>query len=126
MTYWYGAEMDSHFDVQCGAAEFSPGMKIRISGKLGNKQLSHIVVVTAFERARLLEWQFQDAYGVRGRERWELEPLPGGRTSLRFTNEYEFPGRFARAVSRLLTRHSIARRNRDYLARLARLIERRD
>ena len=44
---------------------------------------------------------------------------------IRFTNEYEIPGRFGRVLDWLLTRHALARRNRDYLDRLARLAERR-
>ena len=33
--------------------------------------------VTAFEYARLLEWRFEDAHGVRGRERWTLDRVAG-------------------------------------------------
>jgi hypothetical protein len=65
---------------------------------------------------------------VRGKERWELEPVANGaaaQTIIHFTNEYEVPGRIGRALDWLLTRHALARRNRDYLDRLARLAERR-
>jgi len=44
---------------------------------------------------------------------------------IRFTNECEIPGRFGRVLDWLLTRHALARRNRDYLDRLALLPERR-
>ncbi len=131
MPYWYGAEMDSCFEVQDGAADFRVGLKVRISGRLGRKTVSHTAVITAMQTARLLEWRFQDAYGVRGRERWELERVPGDAnsattvTSVRFINEYTLPGRIGRFVDWLLTRRAIARRNREYLERLARLIERR-
>jgi uncharacterized protein YndB with AHSA1/START domain len=132
MPYWYGAEMDSCFEVQDGAADFRVGLKVRISGQLGRKTVSHTAVVTAVEFPRLLEWRFQDSYGVRGRERWELERQPrdsgstGGGTMVRFINEYAMPGRVGRFVDRLLTRRAITRRNREYLERLARLVERRD
>jgi hypothetical protein len=128
MPYWYGAEMNSCFEVQNGAPDFSVGLKVRISGRLANKDFTHTAVVTAFSYPRLLEWRFQDAYGVRGLERWELDPVPGGaagETLLRFTNQYESPGRFGPALDWLLTRHALARRNREYLGRLARLAERR-
>ena len=85
-------------------------------------------MVTAFDRGRFFEWQFEDSYGVRGKERWELEPVENGggaQTIIRFTNEYEVPGRIGRALDWLFTRHALARRNRDYLERLARLAERR-
>jgi hypothetical protein len=54
-----------------------------------------------------------------------LENSSGTRTVIRFTNECEIPGRIGRAIDWLLTRHALARRNRDYLNRLARLAERR-
>jgi hypothetical protein len=50
---------------------------------------------------------------------------PGARTMIRFINEYAIPGRMGRVIDWLLTRHALARRNRDYLDRLARLAERR-
>jgi hypothetical protein len=87
-------------------------------------------VVTAFEPARLLEWRFQDAYGVRGLERWELEGLPGGvpdstsdRTLVRFVSQYELPGRLGRLLDWLVTRRAVARRSREHLRRLAGLVE---
>jgi len=128
MPYWYGAEMHSCFEVQDGAADFSVGLKVRISGTVGRRQVSHTAVVTAYQYQRLLEWRFHDAYGVRGRERWEFEAREapaGSQTLVRFVDEYEMPGFIGRVVDRLITRHAIARRNREYLDRLARLAERR-
>jgi hypothetical protein len=128
MSRWYGPEMRSSFEVHCGESEFRAGSKVRISGTLAKHTFSHTAVVTAFDRGRLFEWQFEDDYGVRGKERWEmkrLEDSSGARTMIRFTNEYEIPGRIGRAIDWLLTRHALARRNRDYLDRLARLAERR-
>lgn len=127
MPYWYGAEMQCCFEVQDGAADFSVGLKVRISGTVGRRQVSHTAVVTAYQYQRLLEWRFQDAYGVRGRERWELERSEGAAgwpTLVRFSDEYTIPGVVGRVADWLLTRHAIARRNRDYLDRLARLAER--
>jgi hypothetical protein len=128
MPYWYGAEMQSCFEVQNGAADFSLGLKVRISGHLARRTVSHTAVVTGFEYPLLLEWRFTDGYGVRGMERWELERVDapaGSATLLRFLNCYELPGRLGPLTDWLLTRHALARRNRDYIARLARLAERR-
>ena len=80
------------------------------------------------ENRKTFEWRFEDGYGVHGSERWELERLPnstGPKTMIRFTDEYKIPGRFGRLIDWLLTRHALARRNRDYLDWLARLAERR-
>ena len=128
MPHWYGPEMRSSFETQGCASEFRAGSKVRISGTLAKRTFSHTAVVTAFEKGRLFEWRFEDAFGVRGSERWEAERLEnssGARTMIRFTNEYEIPGRIGRAIDWLLTRHALARRNRDYLDTLARLAERR-
>jgi uncharacterized protein YndB with AHSA1/START domain len=128
MPYWYGPEMQSSFETQGCGSEFRAGSKVRISGKLANRMFLHTAVVTAFERPRLFEWRFEDDYGVRGSERWEIERVAdsaGPGTRIRFTNEYEIPGRFGRMIDWLLTRHALACRNRDYLDRLARLAERR-
>jgi len=128
MPYWYGPEMRASFETQGCGSEFRAGSTVRISATMANKTFSHSAVVTAFDRGRIFEWQFEDSYGVRGKERWELEPVENGagaQTIIRFTNEYEVPGRIGRALDWLFTRHALARRNRDYLERLARLAERR-
>jgi len=128
MPYWYGAEMDSSFEVQGCAAEFAVGSKVRISGRVGRKMISHTALVTAYEYARLLEWRFQDPYGVCGKERWELDRVAGPEgagTIVRFTSDYALPGRLGRIVDWLVTRHSVARRSREHLQRLARLAEHR-
>jgi uncharacterized membrane protein len=104
------------------------GQKVRISGTIGRRQVSHTAVVTGYEYQRLLEWRFHDGYGVRGRERWEIEAREeGGRTGtlVRFVDEYEMPGFASRIIDWVMTRRAIARRNREYLERLARLAERR-
>lgn len=128
MPYWYGPEMQSSFRTQDCGSDFRPGARVYISGKMANRTFSHTATVTGFERPRLFEWQFEDEYGVRGTERWEIERMAnsaGVRTVVRFTNEYEIPGRIGRIFDWLLTRHGLARRNREYLDRLARLAERR-
>ena len=128
MPHWYGPEMRSSFETQGCGAEFRAGSKVRVSGMLAQRSFSHTAVVTAFERPGLFEWRFEDEFGVRGRERWEMESLENSskaRTMIRFINEYEVPGRIGRMVDWLLTRHAVARRSRDYLDRLARLAERR-
>ena len=131
MPYWYGPEMESCFEVQDGAAEFALGLKVRISGSIGGRSMSHTAVVTEFAPARLLEWRFQDAYGVRGVERWELEGVWVGSVALpdhtlvRFMGHYELPGRLGRLLDWLLTRRAVARRSGEYLQRLAGLVEQR-
>jgi len=130
MPYWYGAEMDSEFQVLGCAAEFAVGSKVSISGRVGSKIVSHTAFVTAFEYARLLEWRFEDVHGVRGRERWQLDrvagPGPAGAgTVVKFTTDYVLPGAVGRIVDWLITRHAVARRSREYLQRLARLAEHR-
>lgn len=123
MPYWYGAEMNACFEAQGGAAEFQTGQKVRITGRLGKREVTQTVVITSYEWGRALEWRFQDPYGVRGLQRWEVEPAGDG-TRVRMCDEYELPGRFGRLVDWLLTRHSVARRDREWLARLKRLAER--
>ena len=128
MPHWYGPEMRSSFETQGCGSDFRTGSKVCISGRMANRVFSHTAIVTAFERPRLFEWRFEDGYGVQGTERWELERLSksaGAKTMIRFTDEYKIPGRFGRMIDWLLTRHALARRNRDYLDRLARLAERR-
>lgn len=122
MGAWYGRELDLQFEVQGGAIEFRNGLKVRLNGRIGKRTVSHTAVVTEFERGRVLEWQFQDAYGVRGLQRWEIEESANG-TRLRMRDRYEMPGRFGKFMDWLLTRHAVARRNRRELQRLKRLVE---
>src|ERR1700674_187973 len=116
MPYWYGAEMEACFEVQGGAAEFAVAQKVRVAGRLGRREVGHTAVVTELQYPRVLEWRFQDLYGVKGRERWELErqdEASAPRTSVRMLSEYTFPGVFGKAMDWLVTRHAVARRNRD-------------
>lgn len=122
MGAWYGREMDLQFEVQGGAIEFRNGLKVRLTGRLGKRSVSHTAVVTEFERGRVLEWQFQDAYGVRGMQRWEIEATAAG-CQVRMRDRYEMPGRFPKFLDWLLTRHAVARRDRAELDRLRRLVE---
>jgi uncharacterized membrane protein len=124
MPYWYGAEMKAEFEVSGGAADFAVSQKIRISGKLGKREVAHTAVVTRYEWNRALEWRFEDSYGVRGLERWELTPTASG-TRVTMLSDYQMPDIFARAADWLLTRHAVARRNREYLARLKKYAERK-
>ncbi|HEV2182271.1 MAG TPA: SRPBCC family protein [Candidatus Acidoferrales bacterium] len=122
MGAWYGHELDLQFEVQSGAIEFRNGLKVKLTGRIGKREVSHTAVVTEFERGRVLEWQFQDAYGVRGLQRWEIEGSANG-TRLRMRDRYEMSGRFGKFMDWLLTRHAVARRDRNELARLKRLVE---
>src|ERR1700687_866530 len=75
MPYWYGADMQASFEVQDGASDFAVTQKVHITGNLGKRGVAHTAVVPALERPRLFEWRFSDRSGVKGLERWELEPL---------------------------------------------------
>jgi uncharacterized membrane protein len=126
MPYWYGAEMEARFEVPSGASEFAVAQKVRVAGRLGRREVGHTAVVMALQYARVFEWRFEDRYGVKGRERWELQRMDAAsapRTVVRMLSEYKFPGVFGKAMDWLLTRHAVARRNRDYLLRLKRLAE---
>ena len=123
MPLWYGVEMDACFEVQGGAVDFAAGQKVRITGHLGSHQLTLTVVVTAYDWGRLLEWRFQDSYGVRGLQRWELVPSASGNGSrLTMRDSYEMPSAFGRFFDRIFTRRAVALRDRESLARLQRLV----
>ena len=129
ISYWYGAEMEVCLEVQGGASDFAVAQKVRVTGHLGRREVSHTAVVTAFQQSRLFEWQFEDRYGVKGLERWELEPVntpPSAvapKTDVRMRSDYVLPGLLGKAMDWLVTRHAVARRNQDYLRRLKRLAE---
>jgi len=125
MAYWYGAEMDAEIRaIGCGS-DFMLSQIVQIAGKIRDREVAHTAIVTKFEWGKLLEWRFKDSYGVSGIERWELSPsAAGNKTRVTMTSEYEMPGALARAVDWLITRRGIARRNREYLARLKKLAER--
>jgi len=129
MPYWYGAEMQASFEVQDGAADFAVAQKVQVTGNLGKREVSHTAVVTALQQARLFEWRFKDRYGVAGLERWELErvgatsPDRAQKTIVRMRSDYAMPGAVGKAMDWLVTRHAVARRNQNYLARLKRYAE---
>jgi hypothetical protein len=124
MPLWYGVEMESHFEVQGGASDFSAGQKVRITGVLRNWDVTLTAVITGYVWERSLEWQFQDSYGVRGLQRWELEPIPGG-TRLTMRDSYRMPELFGRILDAVFTRFAVSQRDRTWLDRLQRLAERR-
>jgi len=123
MPYWFGSEMRAEFEVQGGAADFAVGQKVRVAGRMGGQDVALTAVVTAFQPARLLEWRFTDAYGVRGLQRWELSAAPNG-THVAMRDEYEMQGALGRLLDRIFTRHAVARRDRAWLAKLKQLAER--
>jgi uncharacterized membrane protein len=127
MPYWYGADMQACFTVQDGASDFAVAQKVQITGNLGKREVSHTAVVTALENARVFEWRFSDRFGVKGLERWELEraavPSRPPKTVVRMRSDYTMPGLLGKAMDWLMTRHAVARRNQDYLARLKRYAE---
>lgn len=115
--------MDTHFEVQGGASDFAVAQKIRITGRLQRYDMALTVVVTAFEWERLLEWQFQDSYGIRGMQRWELAGSAGA-TRVTMRDKYEMPGAFGRIFDRLVTRRAVRMRDQSWLHRLKHLSER--
>jgi uncharacterized membrane protein len=129
MPYWYGADMETCFEIQDGASDFAVAQKVRVTGHLGKREVSHTAVVTAMQQARLFEWRFEDRYGVKGKERWELERVTPAssadapKTLVRMRSEYTMPGVLGKAMDWLVTRHAVARRNQDYLARLKQFAE---
>lgn len=123
MAHWYGVEMNSHFEVQGGASEFQAGQKVRITGNVSGREVSLTVVIVEYDWLRTLEWRFQDSYGVRGMQRWEIARCETG-ARLTMRDCYDMPGRWGRVVDWMLTRYAVGRRNRDALARLQRLVER--
>ena len=124
MPLWYGTEMNSHFEVQGGAPDFAVGQKVQITGKLGKREVSLTVVITAYRWEELLEWQFQDSYAVRGLQRWELESSLSG-TRLHMRDSYQMPGLSGRLIDAAFTRFAVGQRDRAWLDRLQRLAERR-
>jgi len=129
MPYWYGADMQACFEMQDGASDFAVAQKVHITGNLGKREVSHTAVVTALQQARLFEWRFRDRYGVIGLERWELERLDASspqrppKTVVRMRSDYALPGLLGKMMDWLMTRHAVARRNQNYLARLKRYAE---
>ena len=123
MPLWYGTEMDAHFEVQGGASDFAVGQKVRITGKLRSYDVALTVVITAYEWEHHLEWQFQDSYGVRGMQRWDLQPLAGA-TKVIMRDEYVMPSTFGKIFDRLVTRRAVELRDRAWLDRLKRFAER--
>ena len=124
MPFWYGTEMDAKFEVQGGASDFAVGQKVRITGRLRQYEMVLTVVITAYEWERLLEWQFQDSYGVRGKQRWELQGI-AGKTQLTMRDSYQMPSAFGRFFDKIFTRFAVTQRDRVWLARLQHLAERR-
>jgi hypothetical protein len=126
MPYWYGVEIQARFELSDGGADFRAGQKVRIAGQLGHHEVMLTAVVTRYEFGCALEWRFQDAAGVRGMQSWEISGATAGTSSrVIMRDEYEMPGGLSYLVDRMFTRFAVAQRDRDALARLARLAERR-
>ena len=129
MPYWYGADMEACFEVQDGASDFAVAQKVRVTGHLGQREVSHTAVVTALQPSQVFEWRFRDRYGVEGLERWELQRVNAAaspsapKTVVRMRSDYKMPGFLGQAMDWLVTRHAVAKRNNDYLARLKRFAE---
>jgi hypothetical protein len=123
MPHWYGTEMNARFEVQGGAPDFAVGQKIRITGTLQNYELTLTMVITAYEWEHHLEWQFQDSYGVRGMQRWDLQP-EGSETNLIMRDEYTMPTTLGKILDRFITQRAVKLRDQSWLDRLKRFAER--
>ncbi|HMD30884.1 MAG TPA: hypothetical protein VKG84_03165 [Candidatus Acidoferrales bacterium] len=77
MPLWYAPEMETQFEVTGGEPDFRTGQKVRISGRLGGREVALVAVVQRYEWMHSLDWEFQDAYGVRGRQMWQVDDAPG-------------------------------------------------
>ena len=124
MTLWYAPEMETEFEVQGGEADFRVGLKVRITGRLASREVSLTAVVTRYDWMRALEWRFSDAYGVRGRQLWLLEPTDRG-TRVQMREEYEVAGRLSRLLEGIVMKPAVSRRDRRMLEHLKRFAERR-
>jgi hypothetical protein len=123
MPLWYGTEMNAHFEVQSGAPDFAVGQKVRIAGKLQSHDVALTVVITAYQWEHHLEWQFQDSYGVRGMQRWDLQP-EGNATKLSMRDEYVVPSKLGKILDRFITSRAVKLRDQSWLDRLKRFAER--
>ncbi len=135
MPLWYAPEMETCFEIAGGESDFHVGQKIKITGHLGKREVSLVAVVQRFEWMRALEWEFHDAYGVRGRQMWEVDDAPGfggaGKapvpvlptTRVVMHEWYTFPGRLGRWLDPILMRPSIRSRDRRMLMKLKQLAE---
>jgi len=124
MVYWYGRDIGVEFELLGGAADFALGQKVRITGKLGRRQISMTAVVTRFHPGQVLEWQFKDAHGVRGVQAWDIEPTADGGTHVQMRDIYSFPSRLGAFFDRIFMRHAVARRDGLWLGYLKQISER--
>jgi uncharacterized protein YndB with AHSA1/START domain len=124
MPLWYAPEMETCFEIAGAESDFRVGQKVRITGHLGKREVSLVAVVQRYDWLRALEWEFQDAYGVRGRQTWEVDDSPGA-TRVVMREWYTFPGRLGRWLDPILMRPSIRARDRRMLVNLKRLAEAR-
>jgi len=122
MPLWYAPEMETQFEVSAGATDFRVGQKVRICGHLGKREVALVAVVGRYEWLHALEWDFQDAYGVRGRQMWQVEDTASG-TRVSMHEYYTFPGRLGRWLDPILMRPSIRARARGMLKKLKQLAE---
>jgi uncharacterized protein YndB with AHSA1/START domain len=148
MPLWYGTEMNACFEVERGVSEFAAGQKVHITGHLKGHAVTLTAIISAYEWEKVLEWQFEDSYGVRGFQSWELTPAervsdssPASRnapgltsaksadagqlaraTRVRMRDSYRMPGLYGRIVDVILTRFAVSMRDRSWLDRLDRLV----
>lgn len=124
MPLWYAPEMETCFEISGGESDFRVGQKVRITGHLGKREVSLVAVVQRYDWLRALEWEFHDAYGVRGRQIWEVEQAQHF-VRVVMHEWYTFPGKLGRWLDPILMRPSIRARDRRMLDNLKRLAEAR-
>lgn len=124
MALWYGREMNARFQIQGGASEFRAGQKLRITGTLKGPEIALDATISAYEWEKVLEWQFEDSYGVRGTQGWGVGRTATG-TRVTMRDSYRMPGLWGRIVDCVVTRFAVSMRDRSWLEGLQKLAERR-
>ena len=72
MPYWYGYEMKAEFEILGRRIGFRSRAESAHHGPIGRAGSWLTAVVTRYDFGRALEWQFQDQYGVKGKQSWEI------------------------------------------------------
>ena len=125
MPYWYASEMAAEFEVSAAARPILPfRRKCTSAGKLGKKEISHTAVITRYEWLACSNGDLRTLTAFAAWNAGNWKPISTG-TRVTMRSKYEMPGQIRRAIDWLITRHAVARRNREYFARLKKFAERK-
>jgi len=124
MPYWYGAEMETTFEVLGGTSDFANGQKISIKGYLAGRPMTLTMVVSRYEYGKFLEWEFQDSYGVKGLQSWSIGAAPDGTgTLVKMVDRYTNASGLGRVLDKIFTKYAVAKRDRYWLEKLKGMVE---